>query len=249
MEKNNLIVGIVLALVLGTIAYASNNDIQTKEKIVTKIIDGDTIIVEGGETIRLLGIDTDEKSHKCYNEAKNRLEEILLNKKINLEITGKDPYGRYLAYVKLNEENINLKIIKEGLAVARLNEESLYKNAFIDAEKNAKENKIGCKWGDNSIPNVCEAMNYLNKDKTLQGTIKDVYVSKTGTVFLNFEEKFPNSCFTAVIFKKTAEKLKLNYQNYINKKIFITGKIKEYNGKPEIIINDKNQIIILQRLP
>src|SRR3989344_2551367 len=207
MEKNNLIVGIVLALVLGTIAYASNNDIQTKEKIVTKIIDGDTIIVEGGETIRLLGIDTDEKSHKCYNEAKNRLEEILLNKKINLEITGKDPYGRYLAYVKLNEENI-----------------------------------IGCKWGDNSIPNVCEAMNYLNKDKTLQGTIKDVYVSKTGTVFLNFEEKFPNSCFTAVIFKKTAEKLKLNYQNYINKKIFITGKIKEYNGKPEIIINDKNQI-------
>src|SRR3989344_76897 len=129
MEKNNLIVGIVLALVLGTIAYASNNDIQTKEKIVTKIIDGDTIIVEGGETIRLLGIDTDEKSHKCYNEAKNRLEEILLNKKINLEITGKDPYGRYLAYVKLNEENINLKIIKEGLAVARLNEESLYKNA------------------------------------------------------------------------------------------------------------------------
>ena len=53
--------------------------------IVTKVIDGDTVVVEGGYHVRLLGMDADEKDYPCYNAAKTRLEELVLSKKIKLE--------------------------------------------------------------------------------------------------------------------------------------------------------------------
>ncbi|GAG14785.1 unnamed protein product, partial [marine sediment metagenome] len=34
-------------------------------KMVTRIIDGDTVIIEG-ESVRLLGMDTDERGEPCY---------------------------------------------------------------------------------------------------------------------------------------------------------------------------------------
>lgn len=55
------------------------------EVLVTKVIDGDTILVEGGKTIRLLGIGADEKGYSCYESAKIFLENLVLNKKVKLE--------------------------------------------------------------------------------------------------------------------------------------------------------------------
>lgn len=124
-------------------------DEKTSENrvFVTKIIDGDTILAEG-EHIRLLGIDADEKGYKCYKEAKIRLENWILNKEVFLEkdITEKDQYGRLLRYVIFNGENINIKLVKEGLAVARFYNDRKYKEEILDAETNSRNNKIGCKW-------------------------------------------------------------------------------------------------------
>ena len=53
-------------------------------KTVTKVIDGDTVIAEG-ESIRLLGIDADEKGYPCYSAAKMRIEELVLGKEVYLE--------------------------------------------------------------------------------------------------------------------------------------------------------------------
>ena len=118
---------------------------------VTKVIDGDTVIING-ESVRLLGIDANEKGEKCYNEAKKRLEELVLNKEIKLERDNenKDYYKRYLRYLIDNNENkkinVNLELVKEGLAIARFYENEKYKQDILSAEKNARENKIGCKW-------------------------------------------------------------------------------------------------------
>jgi len=51
-------------------------------KLITKIIDGDTFLIEGGYPVRILGIDADERDHPCYEAAKNRLEELILNKEV-----------------------------------------------------------------------------------------------------------------------------------------------------------------------
>ncbi|MBT4257880.1 hypothetical protein HOD88_01705 [archaeon] len=85
--------------------------------IVKRIIDGDTIIMEN-ITIRLLGINTPEKGEKYFTEAKEFLEEQILNKTISLKFgkSREDRYGRTLAYVFLGEKNVNLEIIQKGFA-------------------------------------------------------------------------------------------------------------------------------------
>ncbi|MBI3631383.1 MAG: thermonuclease family protein [Candidatus Staskawiczbacteria bacterium] len=119
------------------------------EVLVTKVIDGDTIVVEGGYHVRLLDIDADEKGLPCYQDAKTRLEELVLNKKIWLEKdkTDVDQYKRCLRYVFLDKQNIDLQLVKEGLAIARFYEPDIkYKNEITLAEKTAINAKIGCKW-------------------------------------------------------------------------------------------------------
>lgn len=118
-------------------------------KLATKIIDGDTFLIEGGYSVRILGIDADERGYPCYDAAKNRLEELILNKEVRLEqgTENLDQYCRYLRYVSLGNQNISLELVKEGLAVARFSPEGgKYGEKIQEAEKEAKENKTGCKW-------------------------------------------------------------------------------------------------------
>ena len=118
-------------------------------RIITKVIDGDTIIAAGGENIRLIGIDADEKDYPCFLPAKQRMEELTLNHQAELvaDETDKDLYGRSLRYVFVDGQNINVEMVKEGLAVARFDQKNLkYKAQIIEAENYAIANKIGCKW-------------------------------------------------------------------------------------------------------
>ncbi|MFA5992327.1 MAG: thermonuclease family protein [Candidatus Pacearchaeota archaeon] len=130
--------------------FGSEDGIGLKEeKIVTKIIDGDTVIVEGGENVRLLGIDCDEKGHKCFTPAKKRIEELTLGKSAVLEQEGDDldMYKRELRYIFIDGKNINLQLVAEGFCVARFEGDSKYKEEIQQAESDAIKNKIGCKWG------------------------------------------------------------------------------------------------------
>lgn len=135
---------------LGNVINFGNDKGKTEEKIVTKIIDGDTVVVSGGESVRLLGIDCDERGRECYTPAKNRIDELLLGKTVILESgkEDKDQYKRLLRYIFLNGKNINLQMVEEGFCIARFegDENAKYRKEIREAEKFAIENKIGCKW-------------------------------------------------------------------------------------------------------
>ncbi len=251
------------------------NQCPSSEVIVTKVIDGDTIVVEGGYHIRLLGIDADEKNYPCYEEAKKRLEELILNKKVRLEkgSLDLDQYDRCLRYIFLGDENINLEMVKEGLAVARFySPEEKYRNEISQAEKEAMTNKIGCKWkekgGENELKvedseqwqrltssrtgykliKACQAGDYLGEKVIAEGRIVDTYYSSSkGVVFLNFEKPYPNQCLTGVIFSDSLENFKDNPQEYyLNKIVRIIGEVKEYKNRPEIILDTPQQIEVLE---
>src|SRR3989344_5062730 len=114
LNDNKIFFAIILASVIMGIfiflSFSSNNLPSSTEniikeiegiegtKLVTKIIDGDTVIIEGGYSVRLLGIDSDEKGYPCYSPAKERIEELVLNKEIYLEADkeDQDQYKRYL---------------------------------------------------------------------------------------------------------------------------------------------------------
>lgn len=158
MEKYQMFVAMVIFIIgfaAGSFSSYTGNMIGPQEqasnfsglKTVTRIIDGDTVVIEG-ESVRLLGIDADERGDPCYKAAKERLEELVLNKEVLLEPDreDKDMYGRYLRYILLDGENINLQLVEEGLAVARFSPgNEKYKQEIVNAEKRAREEKTGCK--------------------------------------------------------------------------------------------------------
>lgn len=85
---------------------------------VERVIDGDTIVIENKTSVRLLGINCPERGELYYGEAKEFLEELVFNKTIKLRF-GKEKYDKYdrvLAYIFLNGENVNLKLVEEGFA-------------------------------------------------------------------------------------------------------------------------------------
>lgn len=237
-------------------------------KLATKVIDGDTFLIEGGYSVRMLGIDADERDYPCYEVAKNKLEELILNKEVKLEKgrEDKDQYCRYLRYVSLDDENVSLKLVKEGLAVARFSPEDVkYREAITQAEKEAKESKTGCKWSSGAataqeekvfdweelntektgvqVIGACQAGNYFGKEMVVEGRIASANRSKTNTVFLNFEKAYPNQCFVGVIFSSDQYKFVEQPEKYYsNKTARVRGEVKEYQGRPEIILKDPSQI-------
>ncbi len=120
--------------------------------IVTKVIDGDTVVVEGGFHVRLLGMDADEKGYPCYDPAKTRLEDLVLAKQVVLEKdkTDLDQYGRCLRYIFVGGTNVDTQLVAEGLAVARFYEPDVkYRAEITAAETYAQQNHLGCKWSGN----------------------------------------------------------------------------------------------------
>jgi endonuclease YncB( thermonuclease family) len=280
MKKGKIlgIIGIVLALIIIFVLTYNHGSIfggmtggTTKEtssigemKTVTKVIDGDTLIA-GGESVRLLGMDADEKGYPCYYAAKQGLEELVLGKEVYLEQgkDNKDIYGRYLRYVLFNGENIDLRLVQEGLVVARTNEGEKYQQDFIDAENYARENRVGCKWenstwlpgsniqnegawsrligSDADIVQACDAGNFVGQEKIIQGKVVDVHQTTTGTTFMDFEKPYPNNCFSAVIFKSDLGKFN-DPEQYANKLVRVRGKIKLYQGKTEMVLENEDMI-------
>lgn len=139
-------------------------------RLVLEIIDGDTLIIEGDYSVRILGIDADERGEPCYKSAKNRLEELILNKEVKLEKgkEDKDQWCRYLRYVFLGDQNVSLALVKEGLVIARFSPEDVkYREKIAQAEKIAKENKMGCQWAEKVVEKIEEERGQASQERTI----------------------------------------------------------------------------------
>ncbi|MCK5449354.1 thermonuclease family protein [Candidatus Pacearchaeota archaeon] len=116
---------------------------ETSNSIVTRIIDGDTIELINGQKIRLKGINTPEKSMPFSQEATEFLEQLILNQSIKIESHGTDKYGRILAYIFLEEKNINKELLGEGLATLYYYEKDKYYDELKNTEEFARLNQKG----------------------------------------------------------------------------------------------------------
>lgn len=116
---------------------------------VTRVIDGDTIEIEGGQKIRYIGIDTPEitNPNECYGiEASNRNKELVEDKFVKLikDVSETDRYGRLLRYVYLDDIFINELLVSEGFANASSYPPDIkYQEQLTEAEKNAREKNLG----------------------------------------------------------------------------------------------------------
>lgn len=128
---------------------------QKQEVLVTRVIDGDTIEIAGGERVRYLGIDTPETVDprspvQCFGrEASMENKELVEGKYVRLEkdISETDKYGRLLRYVYADDKLVNLELVKDGFAhILTIPPDIKYQDKFLAAEREAREAKRGL-WG------------------------------------------------------------------------------------------------------
>ncbi len=114
---------------------------------IARVIDGDTFVLDNGESVRLIGIDTPEYLQPSGAESKAFAEKLLLGKLVQLEYDTqqRDKYGRILAYVFLDDLFVNAELIREGYARAYTQYpfKSEYKELFLKLEKEAQLSKTG----------------------------------------------------------------------------------------------------------
>jgi endonuclease YncB( thermonuclease family) len=112
---------LILSISLGLYLISENKKIPNI--FVDKIIDGDTFEMNDGTIIRLLCIDTPEKGDNGYNDAKQFLGNLILNKEIRLvkpkTLNDTDKYERHLRFVYVNKSGkevfVNKEIMNFGL--------------------------------------------------------------------------------------------------------------------------------------
>ena len=78
-----------------------------KTGVVDTVIDGDTFTLNSGETIRLANVDAPEKGKPNAAKAREELNRLIGGKTITYDIKARDTYGRLVAEVWVDGNNVN----------------------------------------------------------------------------------------------------------------------------------------------
>ncbi|MCZ6514559.1 MAG: thermonuclease family protein [Acidobacteria bacterium] len=146
---------IILALALLSVSLWRQQrvaDLPSRSARCVRVIDGDTILLERGERVRLIGVDTPEIAHpqgpeeKFGKEASAFTERLAEGKPVRLEFgrEREDAYGRTLAYVYLEDGTLlNAELIRQGLGTAYTRYPFRFEEEFIRLEQEARQNGRG----------------------------------------------------------------------------------------------------------
>lgn len=134
--------------------------------LVTRAVDGDTLVLENNERVRLIGIDTPEihESNKLNRDAQRSgqdaatiknlgrqsyefTKKLVEGKRVRLEfdVERYDKYKRILAYVYLADGTfVNAKIVEEGYASLMTYPPNVkYADLFLKLYQQARQNQRG----------------------------------------------------------------------------------------------------------
>jgi len=124
--------------------------------VVTEVIDGDTLVIEDGRTVRLLGLDTPEThrpglehAQALGDEATVRLAALVEGQVVALErdVTEVDHYGRLLRHVWRGRTLVAETLLREGLARSMSIPPDLrHRDRLRAAEARARAARVGL-WG------------------------------------------------------------------------------------------------------
>ncbi len=225
--------------------------LSSKTFYAVKVIDGDTLILNDGEHLRLIGIDTPEVrirqghsfvfSPKPFAlEAKRFVKNLVEGKKIYVEF-GKektDKYGRALGYCFLSSNNlfVNKEVLKRGLAIISIiPPNDKYLPEFISAQKFAQKQKNGL-WQGVGVISPEQAAGHLNEIIKVKGRARSVFSTKGGGVVIKFVQPgfkvyIPPGCLDYFFNKGITP-----FSAYKNKILEVIGRVRQYKGVPEIII-------------
>ena len=217
---------------------------------VAWIYDGDTVRLEDGRKIRLLGINTPEVKHRNQDTevggeaAKHWLTEKLKNRKVRLvtDVEQTDKYKRTLAHLFTeNNEHINLQLAELGLAAVNIYPPNLlYAEQLAEAGKRAELAKRGI-WQSSEYP-VIPVGQIERKGHSgwlrLIGKVSEIRRSRK-FVYLAFSELFQ------VRIEKEWLPLFPNIDSYRGKAVEVRGWLNKQRGGWSMLVRHPSAIRLL----
>jgi len=158
---------------------------KTTTAIVSSVIDGDTVRLQTGESVRLLGINTPEMGQPFYDEASRRLKELLEGREVRLEadVEDEDRYGRLLRHIYAGSSLVNVEMVREGFAnVYIIPPNTRYSSELEAAEEEARSSGRGI-WQLSKGVSSCIAIAYFrwNAEENDCNNLNDEYVTFKNT--------------------------------------------------------------------
>ncbi|ADQ14150.1 thermonuclease family protein [Halanaerobium hydrogeniformans] len=257
MLKKPLTAVILIALIIsGSYYYLTEESLE--EVYINHVIDGDTIRIANGESVRFIGIDTpeidwDNNEAEYYGwEARDYLQQKIQAKNVRLKYDQEkeDHYGRLLAYVYLNGLHLNQVLLENGYATLMIVEpNNKYETEFKKAAEEARRAQKGL-WNkveefSSKLPllDYQTAQLFIGEKVIVEGEI--VNTAKTDAVtYLNFSDDYHNT-LSIVIFNRNLNKFAYEPDQYLkDKRIRVLGTIEIYQSAPQIIVSDPHYIMV-----
>ena len=221
----------------------------------TEIVDGDTLFVDNGTQIRLVGIQAPKlplgrKSFKSWplaEDAKNELAELSKGRMLTLSYGGarRDRYGRALAH--LHDETgvwIQGELLRRGLArVYSFRDNRNCIGEMLALEREARQARRGIwRLGYYAIRSLDEASRHVGSFQLVEGRVREVATVKKRT-YLNFGENWRTDFTISISPRDRRQFLKagIDPASFRGRRIRVRGWLKSYNG-PMIEVTHPEQI-------
>ncbi|TNF49098.1 hypothetical protein EP232_01730 [bacterium] len=214
---------------------------------VVKVLDGDTVRISDGRTVRLLGIDTPEKGEPWAENARRWLVEESLGREVTLvECAERDKYGRTLALLESEAQNLNMKLADAGLALPMLIPPcgNMVAEIVLETSASALRQRRGV-YGSpvyDPVPHN-KAVEILGERGVVFGKVLNIHRGEKA-VHLNFGSDWKTD-FTAVLFERGQSRFRslgLDPEDLVGRNVYVLGKVEQYYG-PQIVVNGPEQIL------
>lgn len=145
---------IPLVVVVGARLLApSDSPGRTRTAVVERAVDGDTIVLVGGERVRYVGMDTPELHHPRKPVQPYAREAWIVNRqlvegrrvRLEFDVQPRDRYGRTLAYVFLEDGTfVNAELVRQGYAqILTIPPNVKYQDRFLALQREARQQRRG----------------------------------------------------------------------------------------------------------
>jgi micrococcal nuclease len=92
---------------------------------------------------------------------------------------------------------------------------------------------------------TAEAKDHIGDRATVCGKVVSTHYAKSSKgkpTFLNLDEPYPKEVFTILIWGSDREMFGTPEDEYKGLRVCVTGKLRSYRGRPEIVATDRGQI-------
>ena len=272
VELDSDVMQTVLTLVLAAAVVTSG----AESVYVQTVYDGSSFLTSDSEQVILLGVEVPAIGLPGGDICRDVLEKLVIGKRVSLEGDGadKDERGRLRRYVYCGDTLVNAVMLRKGFGTLSADSASLRQKdtlrsleltavrigkglwpfgLFAEPEGLTRSGDIDKYLVDDNQPGLpgYEVVSWADADKYYGRLVRVVGLvvatHRSDKVFImNFHQDYRRH-FKVAVFAGDLGKFPADPEGYYMKRIVrVTGLVREYEGAPEMIVNDPEQIEILE---